>query len=206
MDRSAQSKEVFDYGAKLIEQLGRVEETITKFALQNYAACGAVLLAYFTEKLPFIAAALAVYALSWNFAMAIAHQAYRVRCLYAMHRTAQECWLTGKSRWQLNDALRADPECALVLTERQSTAGQFLRMLDFRHPVVWANLLPLIAMSVWALYVGATNLLPLVLLDIASTILFALVLLIGVVVLMTLIATFVAVQRTLRATARVSRP
>ena len=150
MDRSAQSKEVFDYGAKLIEQLGRIEDTMTKFALQNYAACGAVLLAHFSEKIPLAAAALGVYVLSWNFTFAIAHHAYRFRCLYAMHRTTQDCWLLGKSRWQLNDALRSDKECAAVLATRPASMREYLRTLDFRHPAVFTNMLPLIAMTVWA--------------------------------------------------------
>src|SRR5262249_28578487 len=45
-------EDVTDYHGQLLEQLRYVEDTINKFAIQNYAASGAVALAYLADKAP----------------------------------------------------------------------------------------------------------------------------------------------------------
>src|SRR5262245_10936714 len=44
--------DVTDYHGQLLEQLRHVEDNINKFAIQNYAASGAVVLAYLADKAP----------------------------------------------------------------------------------------------------------------------------------------------------------
>jgi hypothetical protein len=45
-------EDVTNYHGQLLEQLRHVEDNINKFAIQNYAASGAVVLAYLADKAP----------------------------------------------------------------------------------------------------------------------------------------------------------
>jgi|SRR6516162_10529779 len=45
-------KDVTDYHGQLLDQLRHVEDTINKFEIQNYAASGAVVLAYLADRAP----------------------------------------------------------------------------------------------------------------------------------------------------------
>src|SRR5215471_11548481 len=64
-------KDVTDYHGQLLEQLRHVEDTINKFAIQNYAASGAVVLAYLADKAPLWATIIIVALLNIKFAIAI---------------------------------------------------------------------------------------------------------------------------------------
>src|SRR5262245_66633117 len=50
--RLTKEEDVTDYLGQLLEQLRHVEDNINKFAIQNYAASGAVVLAYLADKAP----------------------------------------------------------------------------------------------------------------------------------------------------------
>ena len=62
-------KDVTDYHGQLLDQLRHVEDTINKFEIQNYAASGAVVLAYLADKAP--PTIIIVALLNINFAIAI---------------------------------------------------------------------------------------------------------------------------------------
>jgi hypothetical protein len=78
-------EDVTHYHGQLLEQLRHVEDNINKFAIQNYAASGAVVLAYLADKAPLWAAIIIVALLNINFAIAICVQAARVHKLFTMH-------------------------------------------------------------------------------------------------------------------------
>jgi hypothetical protein len=44
------NEELFQYDTQIINQLNRIEDRITTFAIQNYASSGAVLFAFFTTN------------------------------------------------------------------------------------------------------------------------------------------------------------
>jgi hypothetical protein len=62
-------EDVTDYHGQLLEQLRHVEDNINKFAIQNYAASGAVVLAYLADKAPLWATIIIVALLNINFAI-----------------------------------------------------------------------------------------------------------------------------------------
>jgi hypothetical protein len=64
------SEDVSDYHGQLLEQLRHVENTINKFAIQNYAASGAVVLAYLAHNVDLWAVKIIVALLNVNFAVA----------------------------------------------------------------------------------------------------------------------------------------
>ena len=61
--------------------------------LKNYAASGAVVLAYFADKAPLWATIIIVALLNINFAIAIFVQVARVHKLFAMHCIVRNFWL-----------------------------------------------------------------------------------------------------------------
>ena len=69
--RLTKEEDVTDYLGQLLEQLRHVEDNINKFAIQNYAASGAVVLAYLADKAPLWATIIIVALLNINFAVAI---------------------------------------------------------------------------------------------------------------------------------------
>jgi hypothetical protein len=86
-DQHVMTKEedITDYHGQLLEQLRHVEDNINKFAIQNYAASGAVVLAYLADKAPLWATIIIVALLNINFAITIFVQATRVHKLFTMH-------------------------------------------------------------------------------------------------------------------------
>src|SRR5262249_31403046 len=78
-------KDVTDYHGQLLEQLRHVEDTINKFAIQNYAASGAVVLAYLADKAPLWATIIIVALLNINFAIAIFVHVATSRQLFTIH-------------------------------------------------------------------------------------------------------------------------
>jgi hypothetical protein len=85
-----------DYHGQLLEQLRHVEDNINKFAMQNYAASGAVVLAYLADKAPLWATIVMVALLNVNFAIAIFVQVVRTHKLFTMHCIVRNFWLDGQ--------------------------------------------------------------------------------------------------------------
>src|SRR5215831_3991381 len=106
-------KDVTDYHGQLLEQLRHVEDTINKFAIQNYAASGAVVLAYLADKAPLWATIIIVALLNINFAIAIFVQAARLDKLFTMHCIVRDFWL--ENRPALLSKLRANKTSSEVL-------------------------------------------------------------------------------------------
>jgi hypothetical protein len=89
-------EDVIDYHGELLEQLRHVEDNVNKFAIQNYAASGAVVLAYLADKAPLWATIIIVALLNINFAIAILVQAARVHKLFTMHCIVRNFWLDNR--------------------------------------------------------------------------------------------------------------
>jgi hypothetical protein len=89
-------EDVTDYHGQLLEQLRHVEDNINKFAIQNYAASGAVVLAYLADKAPLWATIIIVALLNINFAIAIFVQVARVHKLFTMHCIVRNFWLDNR--------------------------------------------------------------------------------------------------------------
>jgi hypothetical protein len=105
------TEDLLEYDKLLLDQLSRIEDTINKFAIQNYAAAGAVLAAYLSfgqAKFPGWVAVMVVLMLGITFALALARYLRRLKVLYGIHRTVVDCWFNAKSRSELHDCLRAD--------------------------------------------------------------------------------------------------
>ena len=88
--------DVTDYHGQLLEQLRHVEDNINKFAIQNYAASGAVVLAYLADKAPLWATIIIVALLNINFAIAIFVQVAGVHKLFTMHCIVRNFWLDNR--------------------------------------------------------------------------------------------------------------
>src|SRR5262249_11907242 len=89
-------EDVTDYHGQLLEQLRYVEDTINKFAIQNYAASGAVALAYLADKAPLWATIIIVALLNISFAIAIFFRLGRVHKLFTMHCIVGNFWLDNR--------------------------------------------------------------------------------------------------------------
>ena len=142
-------KEVFDYDALVLDGIGRAEETMNKLALQNYTFCGLVIAAHFAKQVPFIPAAITIGVLSLLFAIMMAAHSCRFKYLFAMHRMAQDAWLTGKSRSDLDAELRKNQLTRQILDMRVISPKDYFTLLDFGHPAVFAALLPLFGAIAW---------------------------------------------------------
>jgi len=94
--RLTKEEDVTDYHGQLLEQLRHVEDNINKFAIQNYAASGAVVLAYLADKAPLWATIIIVALLNINFAIAIFVQIARVHRLFTMHCIVRNFWLDNR--------------------------------------------------------------------------------------------------------------
>jgi hypothetical protein len=133
--------DVLDYDKAIVESIHHVEDILVKFALQNYAAAGAVMLAYFTAKIPLKLAAGAVIGLGLVFTWAILSNVSRYALFWKMHRITRDTWLAGEAT--LLAALRADPDCARYLALTALSAVTF-------WPLYVINLLPA-AVAIWGL-------------------------------------------------------
>ena len=128
--------DVLDYDKSIIETIRHIEDIITKFALQNYAASGAVFAAYFTKSMSLRMAAAVIVGLSIVFTFAIWANIRRYRLFWKMHRIARDAWLGGQS--ELREAYRANGSCEKYLKRPALPFCAFC-------PVIIINLLPAIA-------------------------------------------------------------
>src|SRR5262245_28250762 len=94
--RLTKEEDVTDYHGQLLAQLRHVEDNINKFAIQNYAASGAVVLAYLADKAPLWATIIIVALLNINFAIAIFVQIARMHRLFTMHCIVRNFWLDNR--------------------------------------------------------------------------------------------------------------
>jgi hypothetical protein len=125
--------DALDYDKSIIETIHHVEDILVRFALQNYAAAGAVFLAYFTQKMSLRMAAAVIVGLGVVFTLAIWANIARYRLFWKLHRIARDNWLAGQS--VLRQAYRADAECEKYLRLRALPLTAFL-------PVIIINLVP----------------------------------------------------------------
>ena len=125
--------DALDYDKSIIETIHHIEDILVRFALQNYAAAGAVFLAYFTQKMSLRMAAAVIVGLGVVFTLAIWANIARYRLFWKLHRIARDNWLAGQS--VLRQAYRADAECEKYLRLRALPLTAFL-------PVIIINLLP----------------------------------------------------------------
>jgi hypothetical protein len=125
--------EALDYDKSVIKTIHHIEDILVKFALQNYAAAGAVFLAYFTQKMSLRMAAAVIVALGVVFTLAICSNIMRYRLFWKLHRIARDHWLAGQS--ELREAYRADADCEKYLMLKA------LPLIAF-WPVIIINLLP----------------------------------------------------------------
>ena len=109
----AMSNNLSDYHKSILETLRHIEDIVLKLALQNYAAAGAVFLAYYAGKMPLKVAAPAVVGLGVVFTWAIWTHTLRYMLLWKMHRILRDNWLAGQTA--LLAAFHKDPECARYL-------------------------------------------------------------------------------------------
>jgi hypothetical protein len=100
--RLTKEEDVTDYHGQLLEQLRHVEGNI----IQNYAASGAVVLAYLADKAPLWATIIIVALLNINFAIAIFVHVARVHKLFTMLCVVRNFWLD--TRPELLRRLQAD--------------------------------------------------------------------------------------------------
>jgi hypothetical protein len=92
--------------------------------LPNYAAAGAVILAYHTVKVPLKAAAPVVIVPGLVFTWAIWSNVQRYSLLWKIHQIARNHWLNGES--PLSDLLNNDTECKAYLATNELPAETFL--------------------------------------------------------------------------------
>ena len=149
MSANEVSKDIFDFDGRLLDALKQRLDTINSFAIQNYAACGAIAFFKFNSNntLPLWLAAAIVLLLCFNFVLAIAANLFVAKKLYAMHRVTQNCWFEGKSRAELRTALEEDGKGIL-------DSKEFPRGYDFKHPSILANLVP--AVGVLAILIASS--------------------------------------------------
>jgi hypothetical protein len=106
--------DVSAYHGRLLDQFRHVEDTINKFAIQNYASCGAVILSYLTtERVPLWIATTLVVLISACFTTAIWFQLERARPLFFIQRTVRDHLFDPESGLGLK--LRQDTNCRKYL-------------------------------------------------------------------------------------------
>jgi hypothetical protein len=128
--------EIRDYDNALLENIRHIEDVNTKFALQNYAAAGAVFLAKFTHQIPLGLATLVIVAVGFVFTGTIWFNVQRYKLFWKMHRIVRDSWLAGQT--PLATALRADRDCNRYLGLTAPPSLAFL-------PAYVINLLPALA-------------------------------------------------------------
>jgi hypothetical protein len=135
--------DVLDYDKLVLESLRHIENICVKFALQNYAAAGAVFLAYYTAKLPLRIVAPVVFVLALVFTWAIWHNIARYKLFWKLHRIARDNWLAGQA--SLRADFRADADCDRYLRMTTLPPVAFL-------PVIIINLLPAAAAALLVIW------------------------------------------------------
>lgn len=133
--------EALDYSKSIIETLHHIEDVVVKFALQNYAASGAVLLAYFADQLSIGVAVSGVIGICAVFTWAIGSNIWRYRLLWKMNRIVRNVWLDGQAG--LKSPLHADADCRDYLNMTELPKFTF-------GPLIITNLLPVVAaLVIW---------------------------------------------------------
>jgi hypothetical protein len=137
--------ELLDYDKAIVELLKHIEDRIERFALQNYAASGAVLLAHFgtTNRVPLPVAKWTVIALGLVFTVAIISNAARYHVLWKLHRIARDCWLGRAEQANFRDECKKDAGVESYLDTKK------LPLLESYGPLIAINLLPAVAVSIW---------------------------------------------------------
>jgi hypothetical protein len=136
--------ELLDYDNIVVKHLEHIENRIERFALQNYAAAGAVLLAHFgTNQVPLPLVKWAIIALGLAFTVAIISNAARYHDVWKLHRIARDCWLAEQVKFR--EACYADKGVKKYLEIKE------LPLLGSYGPLIAINLLPAVVVSVWAL-------------------------------------------------------
>jgi hypothetical protein len=137
--------DLLEYDKTIVDSIHHVEDILVKFALQNYAAAGAVILAYYTAKINIKIAAPAVIVLGLVFTWAIWSNVQRYALLWKMHGVVRDRWLTSQS--ELREAFRGEPDCETYLNTRKLPGRTFI-------PLYVINLLPAalaaVALGWWA--------------------------------------------------------
>jgi hypothetical protein len=136
----ADNRDLFRYDQAILRQLNRLEDATTKFALRNYVTSGLVGAAFFATKIPLWAASLVVLVLNVNFVLAIAANVWRYKILCSMHEVTRNAWFELTPRSSVYEALKGDLRKLSVSGDRR-----WREQLDFRHPAVYANFVPLAA-------------------------------------------------------------
>ncbi len=144
MSQHPANQEIFEYDGRLLAAFNKLQDTVSSYALQNYSACGAVLFFYFTttHELPFWAASILVITLCGNFCLAIATNLGAARQVYVAHRIAVEHWFDGKTRQDLQKALKVDDVAKYLLEKEPSFSFVVV------HPAVIANAIPAIGVII----------------------------------------------------------
>jgi hypothetical protein len=119
--------DILDYDKTIIGTLHHIEDILVKFALQNYAAAGAVFLAYFTAKLPLRFAAPVVVVLGLVFIWAIWYNVERYKLFWKMHRVVRDDWLAEQT--QLRGKFRTEVDCEKYLTTKTLPGVTFIPLL-----------------------------------------------------------------------------
>jgi hypothetical protein len=138
---------VIEYEGQILEQMRFVEDTVNKFAIQNYAASGAVLLAHFAKEavaVPLLVVTLIVALLNINFAFAIIIQILRLQKLFAFHCITRNHWLDYHH--DLSNKLKSDPITRRVLGNNTLPLTVFIIILIAQFiPIVGIILLKYLA-------------------------------------------------------------
>lgn len=128
--------DVLDYDATIIKTLHHIEEILMKFAIQNYAATGAVFFAFFSKNLPLRVAAPVVVVVTLVFMWAMWGNVKRYSLFWKIHRCARDGWLAGESSLRTALSRHADCEKYLALEELDR---------KFFIPLYVVNVLPALA-------------------------------------------------------------
>ena len=128
--------DVLHYDGLIVKTIHHIEDILVKFALQNYAAAGAVFAAYFTKNLPLPITVCVIIGLGVVFTWAICGNIARYSLFWKMHRIARDNWLAGQTK--LLEAYKNDLECRKYLETETLPPPTF-------YPVIVINALPSLA-------------------------------------------------------------
>jgi len=119
--------EVLDYDKAIIESIRHIEDILVKFSLQNYAATGAVFLAYFTHQMPLRFAGPVVVVLAIVFTAAIWTNIVRYKVFWKVHQIARDRWLADQPLLMAD--LKQDADCNKYLERTTLPAHAYLPVI-----------------------------------------------------------------------------
>jgi hypothetical protein len=138
--------ELLDYDSMIVKHLEHIENRMERFALQNYAAAGAVLLAHFgTTQVPLPFVKWTIVTLGLVFTVAIILNAARFHNLWKLHRIARDCWLAEQDKEKFREACHADKGVKEYLGIKE------LPLLGSYGPLIIINFLPAVVVAFWGL-------------------------------------------------------